>query len=103
MSDDNVEIANALGAAMNAELVIELQKLKASFDTWESGERKPVELCSDLEAFVRTRLQELHTIYRVADPVYALAYAVRRGVLRQEDIPEGVKSSVNDIIGAVKM
>ena len=89
--------------AYESELRKQLLKLHALFNEFETEHTDVWRLKEELESFSNKVIKGLDTTYVVADPAYAVAYAVRTGVLKLSDIPIALHNHIIPLLNSTKM
>ncbi|KAB2910593.1 MAG: hypothetical protein F9K30_22470 [Dechloromonas sp.] len=86
------------GIAYERELSAAAQSLQIEFSRWGSGAIDVFELNEKIHEFHQGVSRELYSRYAVMDAAFAVASAVRRGVLTRAEIGEPVYLSVEGIV-----
>ncbi len=73
----------------------DFKNLDSACDVWS--------LKATLENFIQNDLKVLETSYSIADPAYALAYAIRRGVITLDEVPAEMHESFSSLLNTEEM
>jgi len=76
---------------------------KVSFDRFASGELDVWQIKQRFSELNDTTLRTLETTYSMAEPRYALAYAVKKGVVSPSELPQPVQVAIADLLNTEKM
>lgn len=80
-------IRDLAAVAHERELGAELRRLDELFSQWRNGQLGPQELNDAIHHFHDGPSRHLWKIYTDSDPSLAVASAIARGVLREQEIP----------------
>src|SRR5690349_17462794 len=73
------------GLAHERELATELARLEAEFVRWRAGAIDAHELSDRIHAFHQGAARKLYVGYAIGDPRLAVASAIARGILSEQD------------------
>lgn len=103
MEDAHVTLRRFARVAYERDLSARLTALKESFDQWQQGDVSVWQLETRMTDFVNGSSRALHTTYILADPSFAVAYGVNKGVLSLEEIPSELHSEFSHLMNALML
>lgn len=85
-------IREMAGVAYEREMSAALERLLASFQKWKRGEMTPFDLDEEIHQYHNGRARDLYKQYATGDPDMAVLFALRKGVLKIEELSEDCRS-----------
>ncbi len=85
-------IREMAGVAYEREMSAALDKLLASFQKWKRGEMSPFDLDEEIHQYHNGKARDLYKQYATGDPDMAVLFALRKGVLKIEELSEDFRS-----------
>lgn len=101
MDDAHVTLRRFARIAYERDLNARLLALKDSFGQWQQGDVSVWQLETRLTDFVNGTSRALHTTYMLADPVFAVAYGVKKGVLSLDEIPSELHGEFEHLMNSL--
>ncbi|SMF23107.1 hypothetical protein SAMN02745866_01474 [Alteromonadaceae bacterium Bs31] len=89
--------------AHERELRNQFSALRSQFASLEQGGADIWRLKKEIETFTYTTMKALDTTYLSADPVFAVAYAIKQGVLQAGEVPAEYHAHFADLLNSKKM
>lgn len=87
------------GIAYERDLARCLNDLKSSFDEWEAGGISVWDLNDKIHEFHNKTARELYKVYvSMADPVFAVSFGIRHGVIDAEEIQKECMPLIQPIL-----
>ena len=93
-------IRDLAAVAHNRELGAELRRLDDLFSLWRNGRLSPHELNDEIHKFHDGPSRHLWNIYTDSDPSLAVASAVARGVLQEQEIPAPAAEELRTMVAS---
>lgn len=84
--------------AYEEELRRALSLLADDFDGWRAGKLDSGELSARVHAFHQGPAREIWSRYHTDHPEFAVAYAIRAGILAPEDVPPEVMQALRPML-----
>ena len=70
-----------------------------NFKSWKSGENTVWDLEQHIHEFHNKTARDLYKSYVTNDPVFAVAFGIRQGVISLEEVPDQVKEEIKILSG----
>src|SRR6267378_772837 len=92
------ELRRLVGLAHERELAIALAALEAQFHEWHAGKLDVHELSDAIHQFHNGFARDLYVTYTRLEPRVAVAQAVARKVLRDDEVPPTLREALQSLI-----
>jgi hypothetical protein len=92
------ELRRLAGVAYERELGTALAGLEAQFQEWHAGKLNVHELSNAIHQFHNGVARDLYVTYTRLEPRIAVAQAVARKILRDDEVPPGLREALQSLI-----
>lgn len=91
---DKKRLRELADEAYEKDIARSLDMLNEQFAHWKAGKISAWDLNQHIHEFHDKTARKLYKMYAMAEPGIAVGFAVQRGVISLEEVPESVKASI---------